>query len=500
MAGKLRCKTLAHTSGQTESRALAKTLSWPHLVALGVGAIIGTGIYTLIGTAADKAGPAILLAFMIAGFVCACAAFAYAELASMVPAAGGAYTYSYMACGELVAWVVAWSTIFGFVLTASLVASGWSAYCAPYLVRGLAHWGVDVPPMLLHPYGAAPDGQMGFINLPAVFLVFLVGLFLLRGTQTSAMVNAVLVVLKLAALFLFVAIAFPYFSSANLAPVNPDGTYGFMPYGFFRHIGADGIERGVMAAAALVFFAFYGFDTVANAAEEAKNPARDLAIGIIGSLSICILVFLIVSLAAVGAMPFSRFADKGDVLAFVLREVRQERAAAIIAIVAGLALPTVLLAFFYALTRLLFTMGRDRLIPPYFARMGERGTPAGTVLLTALLMALIAGFFPITKLADYVNAGPLFTFAMVGVCMLALRRKYPAVPRGFKTPCAWPVGLIGIAGCGYLFWNLPLNTQFGFLLWNLAGLGLYFAYGYRRSILACGGGGPADAGPAGREV
>jgi len=486
MADKLRRKTLTHTSGQTEAKTLVKSLSWPHLVALGVGAIIGTGIYTLIGTAADKAGPAILLAFMIAGFICACAAFAYAELASMVPAAGGAYTYSYMACGEVIAWVAAWSTIFGFVLTAGLVASGWSAYCAPYFVRALAHWGVDVPPMLLHPYGAAPDGQMGFINLPAVFLVFLVGLFLLRGTQTSALANAVLVALKLGALFLFVAIAFPYFSGANLTPVNPDGTYGFMPYGFFRHIGADGIERGVMAAAALVFFAFYGFDTVANAAEEAKNPARDLAIGIIGSLSICILVFLIVSLAAVGAMPFSRFADKGDVLAFVLRAINQERAAGIIAIVAGVALPTVLLAFFYALTRLLFTMGRDRLIPPYFARMGERGTPAGTVLLTAIVMALISGFFPINRLADYVNAGPLFTFALVGLCMLILRHKYPDAPRGFKTPWVWPVGIIGMGGCAYLFWNLPLATQFGFLVWNLLGLGLYFAYGYRCSVLARG--------------
>lgn len=489
---RLRRKTLSHISGQTENKTLAKTLSWPHLVALGVGGIIGTGIYTLIGAAADKAGPAVLLSFIIAGLICACAAFAYAELATMIPAAGGAYTYSYTACGELIAWFVGWSTLFGFLLTASMVASGWSAYCAPYFISWLQHCGINLPHALLHPYGAGfAAGEEGIINLPAVFLVFLVALFLLRGTKTSALVNAVLVALKVGALLLFVAVALPHFSAGNLAPVNADGTAGFMPYGFLRHSGADGIERGVMAAAALVFFAFYGFDTVANAAEEAKNPARDLSLGIIGSLGICIAVFLIVSLAAVGAMPFTQFADKGDVLAFVLRALRQDWAASIIALIAGLALPTVLLAFFYALTRLLFTMGRDRLIPGYFAEMGERGTPAGTVLFTALLMALISGLFPIAKLADYVNAGPLFTFAMVGVCLLILRYKYPQAERGFRVPAVWLIGLGGIFGCAYLFWNLPAATKLGFLAWNGAGLAVYLLYGCRKSSYR------EDAGAAG---
>ncbi|KAA6404648.1 amino acid permease [Candidatus Tokpelaia sp.] len=490
MVDKLRRKTLAQMSGQLKGKGLVPSLGWPHLVALGIGGIIGTGIYTLIGTAADKAGPAVLLAFIIAGIVCTCAAFAYAELATMIPVAGGAYTYTYTACGEILAWAVGWSTIFGFLLVASVVASGWSAYCSPYFVHLFSTLGIDLPYWALHVYGSvdAASGAHGFINLPAVVVVFIVAGFLLLGTRESALVNAVLVVLKVGALLLFAAVALCYFNSENMHPVNADGTQGFMPYGFFKEFTADGVERGVMAAAAAVFFAFYGFDTVATAAEETKNPERNLSIGIIGSLMGCILIYIFVSLAAVGAMPFTEFAHQGDVLAFVLRRLDNDWAAGIIAIIAGLALPTVILAFFYAQTRLLFTMGRDRLVPAGFAKIGESGTLIGTIIFTAVLMALIAGFFPIAKIADYANAGPLFTFAMVSVCLLILRRQYPMAPRAFKVPYVWFVGITGILGCAYLFWNLPNETRLGFLGWNILGFAVYFAYGRRKSIFARAGG------------
>jgi len=488
MADRLRRKTLNYISKQADNDGgLVKTLSWPHLVALGMGSIIGTGIYTLIGIAAGKAGPAVLIAFIIAGIICTCAAFAYAELATMIPVAGGAYAYTYTACGELLAWLVGWSTLFGFLLTASVVASGWSAYCSPYFVHLFADMGINISQRLLHPYGAVVDAATGataIVNLPAVFITLLIAALLLRGTRESAFVNAVLVALKVGALLLFVAVALPFFKDANLHPVNPDGTSGFMPYGFTKEFTADGIERGVMAAAAAVFFAFYGFDTVATAAEETKNPERNLSIGIIGSLMGCIIVYIAVTLAAVGAMPFSSFAEKGDVLAFVLKALHLRWAAAVIAIVAGIALPTVLLAFFYAQSRLLFTLGRDHLLPEIFAQMNIRGVPVVTVLISALVIALTAGFFPITKIADCANAGPLFTFAMVGICMLLLRYKYPAAARGFKTPWVWPVGIVGVGGCAYLFWNLPHDTQLVFLLWSLAGLAIYFCYGYRKSGLA----------------
>lgn len=485
MGDKLRRKTLQHMQEQVQGKSLVKSLSWPHLVALGIGGIIGSGIYTLIGAAADKAGPALLIAFIIAGIVCACAAFAYAELATMIPVSGGAYTYAYTACGEIMAWIVGWSTIFGFLLVSGVVASGWSAYCSPYFVHLLSSAGIDLPYWALHSYGTidAVTGEQGLVNIPAAVIVFLVAAFLLLGTKESAVINAVLVALKVGALLLFAAVALPYFDGSNLHPINADGTQGFMPYGFFKTITSDGIERGVMAAAAALFFAFYGFDTVATAAEETKKPERDLSIGIIGSLASCIIVYIFVSLAALGAMPFTDFANKGDVLAFVLRGLNQDWAAGIIAIVAGVALPTVILTFFYAQTRLLFTMGRDRLLPEGFAKMGEKGTPVGTILFTAALMALISAFVPIAKIADYANAGPLFTFAMVSVCMLILRYKYPDAERGFKVPAVWLIGVLGVLGCAYLFWNLPNATKYGFLGWNIIGLLIYYAYGRRKSVM-----------------
>ncbi|KAA6204564.1 MAG: amino acid permease [Candidatus Tokpelaia sp.] len=478
MADKLRRKTIEEMRAHSAARSLVPSLGWPHLVALGVGAVVGSGIYILIGAAADKAGPAVLLAFIISGLVCACAAFAYAELATMIPISGGAYTYAYTACGEIVGWLVGWSTIFGFLLSVCFVAVGWASYCTPYLTVFLQDYGINLPYWLLHSYGTVDTdtGAQGFVNLPAVAIIVIIAGLLLVGTKESVLVNSALVVMKIAALLIFALIALPHFQSANFSP--------FMPYGFVKHIGADGVERGVMAAAAMVFLAFYGFDTVATAAEETRNPERNLSIGIIGSLGVVVIIYMLVCLAALGAVNYTVFAREGDVLSFVLRQVGSNRAAGLVALVAVMALPTVILALFYALTRLLFTIGRDGLLPARFAHMSKKGTPIATTLITAIIAAAVSGFLPFDKIVVYANAGPLFLFASVGLSLLILRKREAQAARGFKAPCAGLVGLTAILGCVYLFWNLPGRTQFGFLIWNLAGLAVYFAYGRRKSTFA----------------
>ncbi|MET0338202.1 MAG: amino acid permease, partial [Caulobacter sp.] len=319
---------------------LTPTLSWPHLVALGVGAIVGTGILTLIGVGAGLAGPAVLISFALAGLVCACAALAYAELSTMMPAAGSAYTYSYAVLGELIAWIVGWSLILEYSLVVSTVAVGWSGYAVGFL-RGL---GMAPPDILTHGpvfTGHLWDGSFQLVsigvNLPAIIIIGIVAGLLMLGTRESAWLNTVLVVIKIATLALFVFVALPHFDTANLEP--------FMPFGFGKTMGADGVERGVMAAAAIIFFAFYGFDAISTAAEEAKNPERDLAIGIVGSMLICTAIYMLVAAAAVGALPFTAFAGSPEPLALILRDIGRPGFATFLAASAVIALPTVLLGF-----------------------------------------------------------------------------------------------------------------------------------------------------------
>ena len=271
-----------------DGHGLARTLSWPHLVALGVGAIVGTGILTLIGVGADKAGPAVILSFGIAGLICACAALAYAEMATMIPASGSAYTYSYVVIGELIAWVVGWSLILEYSLVVSAVAVGWSGYAAPLLEA----W-AGVPMALMQ----GPE-LGGIVNLPAIAIIAVVAGLLLVGTRESATLNAVLVLVKIVALILFVAVALPAFNAANLEP--------FSPYGFAKHMGPDGVERGVMAAAAIIFFAFYGFDAIATAPDRTKNPDRYLTIGIVRSIVACVIIYISLAVSAGGGRPHHR--------------------------------------------------------------------------------------------------------------------------------------------------------------------------------------------------
>ena len=471
----LRRKSIDTITQHEEGRRLVPTLGWPHLVALGIGAIVGTGIYTLIGVGADKAGPAVLLSFVIAGAVCACAALAYAELSTMMPAAGSAFTYSYAVLGETIAWVVGWSLILEYSLVVSTVAVGWSGYFTGFLewLQSQTGWHVALPAAL-----AAGPHAGGIVNLPAIGITFVVAGALIVGTRESATVNAVLVVFKLIALAVFVAVALPAFDAGNLQP--------FMPYGFSKSMGPDGVERGVMAAAAIIFFAFYGFDAISTAAEETKNPGRDLSIGIVGSMIGCTLIYLVVALAAVGAMSFGVFGKSAEPLALIMRELGHGTAALGIGVVAIIALPTVLLAFFYGQSRIFFVMSRDGLLPRGLSKVGKRGTPVAITVFTALVTSALAGVARLDEIAALANAGTLIAFVAVAACLLVLRKREPDRPRVFRTPLAWVIGPLAIVGCAYLFWSLPTRTQLWCLLWNAVGLVVYLLYSRRTSLLARG--------------
>ena len=459
----VRKEVVAHEDMPAEHR-LRKTLSWPHLVALGVGAIVGTGILTLIGVGADKAGPSVILSFAIAGIICAFAALAYAEMATMIPTSGSAYTYTYVVIGELVAWIVGWSLILEYSLVVSAVAVGWSGYAAPLLQATLG-----VPMALMQ----GPE-LGGVLNLPAIFIIAVVAALLIFGTRESATLNAILVLVKIAALVVFVAVALPYFNAANFEP--------FMPFGFGGTVSPDGVERGVMAAAAIIFFAFYGFDAIATAAEEAKDPARDLSIGIVGSMAACVVIYMAVAATAIGALAYTRFANSPEPLALILRELGQPAAATYLAASAVIALPTVILAFFYGQSRIFFVMARDGLLPRGLAKVSERGSPVRITIFTAVVVAILAGLIPLDELAALANAGTLTAFIAVAACMLIMRRRAPDAKRTFRTPAATLVGWGAILGCAYLFYSLPLTTQIYFIIAQVVGLGIYLLYGARHSV------------------
>lgn len=442
-----------------EHQRLKPTLSWPHLIPLGVGAIVGTGIYTLIGVGANLAGPGVILSFLIAGAVCACAALAYAEVAAMIPASGSAYTYAYVALGEIIAWAVGWSLILEYSLVVSAVAVGWSGYAV-----GFANAvGLHIPPAL-----GAGLWAGGLVNLPAIAIIGLVAALLMLGTRESAQANAALVAVKIAALGLFVAVAAPHFDPANFRP--------FLPYGFVGP-AVGGVRHGVMAAASIIFFAFYGFDALSTAAEEVKNPPRDLPIGIIGAMAACTLIYVAVAAAALGAMPAAGFAQSPEPLALILRQLGDGPLALAIGAAAVIALPTVILAFLYGQSRIFFVMARDGLLPRALAHVSPRsGAPVRMTLVTAVVVAALAGLAPLSEIASLANAGTLAAFIAVSAALLALRRTAPDAPRRYRAPAAWLVAPAAIAGCLYLFWNLQPKTQMFFAAWNVVGLAGYFVW------------------------
>jgi APA family basic amino acid/polyamine antiporter len=464
MANYTHRKTILSPDEVPEEHRLKKSLSWPHLIFLGVGAIVGTGILVLIGTAADKAGPAMMLSFVIAGVICAAAALAYAEVATMIPVSGSAYTYSYVVFGEVLAWFVGWSLILEYSLVVSAVSVGWSGYFSPL---------VGIP----EKFATAPL-LGGVFNFPAVLIIAVIAGLLIYGIKESATLNSVLVAIKMLALAMFVIVALSVFNSNNFQP--------FMPYGFGKH-GPPGAEVGVMAAAAIIFFAFYGFDAIATAAEETKNPGRDLSIGIIGSMLLCVIIYMAVAAAAIGAEPFQRFASSTEPLALILRDINQPLAAKILAASASIGMPTVILAFFYGQSRIFLSMSRDGLLPPALARLSGRRNPVRITLFTAVVVGALAGLVPLNELVALANAGTLTAFIFVCAAMLVMRRRNPDATRLFKTPLPWVTGLVGILGCAYLFYSLPRNTQIWFVTWNTVGLIIYFLFAAKSAHRTRGG-------------
>jgi APA family basic amino acid/polyamine antiporter len=413
----------------------------------------------LIGVGAGLAGPAVILSFVVAGLVCACAALAYTEMSTMMPMAGSAYTYSYVALGELPAWFVGWTLILEYTVVCSVVAVGWSGY-AGGLIQAL---GIGFPEALL-----AGPAAGGVINLPAIVIAL--------GSRESATVNLVLVFVKLIALATFVALAIPAFNADNFEPFAPHG---------FGATEIEGAKYGMMGAAAVIFFAFYGFDAVSTAAEEAKDPGRDLKIGIIGSMLACTIIYMVVAAAASGSSRTDALAASGEPLAMVLRNLNHPAAAKFIGIAAIIALPTVIMAFMYGQSRIFFVMARDGLLPQRLSVVNAKsGTPVLMTMITGVIVAAIAGFLPLQRIAEVANAGTLVAFIAVAVCMLVLRNKAPNAPRPFRTPAATFVAWAAIAGCAYLFVSLPGVTKVTFVIWNTLGIVVYFIYARFQSALA----------------
>ncbi|WON73437.1 amino acid permease [Nitrosospira sp. Is2] len=480
-----RVKSLDHILELAQRKGLKRQLGAFDLTMLGIGAIIGTGIFVLTSVAAEKAGPGMMYSFVISGFVCALTALVYSEIAAMVPVAGSAYTYSYAVFGELIAWMVGWALILEYAIAAAAVAVGWSGY-----INGFLHEiGYGLPLFLTAgpfdtvllagdttPGATTATTSAGGFNILAFLVSLLVTLLLIIGTGKSAKFTALLVIVKIIALAAFIVLALPAVNSVNFEPMLPNGW------------GTPFSGVGVLGAAASIFFAYVGFDAVSTAAEETKNPNRNVPIGLIGSLTVCTLIYLVVAYAAVGAVgsqPGGELSLSKEPLAFVLREVGYPTVGNWVASAAIIALPSVVLMMIYGQTRVLFTMSRDGLMPAVFSHIHPRfHTPHVVTLVTGAAVALFAALFPVGTLADISNSGTLFAFFMVALGVMVLRRREPGRHRPFRTPMIWLVGPTAMAGCALLFVSLGWGTIRLFLAWATIGLILYFGYARRRSHLA----------------
>jgi APA family basic amino acid/polyamine antiporter len=476
-----RTKTIEQSISDTEEseHQLRKELGPVQLIVFGVGVVIGTGIFVLTGEAAgEKAGPAVSLSFVFAGIACALAALCYAEFASTVPVAGSAYTFSYASLGELVAWIIGWDLILELALGASTVAVGWSTYFADVMKEA----GITIPGWA---YG---NGH----NLVAAAIVLILTAVICVGIKISAQVNFVFVGIKLGIVLLVIVAGIFFIKTANYHPfIPPSGSkaaagaaptssllqdLGFSP-------GAFGIS-GIFTGASLVFFAYIGFDIVATAAEETKNPKRDMPIGILGSLAICTSLYVAVSLVVTGMVKYSDIKVDAP-LAAAFRSVGHPGFATVVSVGALVGLTSVMLILMLGQSRVFFAMSRDRLLPPMFSQISPRfGTPLRTSILTGVVVALISTFVPLSELAELVNIGTLFAFVLVAIGVLVLRRTRPDLERAFRCPGVPVVPVLAVLACIYLMLNLPGATWLRFLIWMVIGFVVYFAYGARHSRLA----------------
>lgn len=459
----LRKKALAN---ETENFGLKRCLSAFDLTLLGIGAIIGTGIFVLTGVAAaTTSGPAVILSFVVAGIACTFAALAYAELSSSVGGAGSAYGYSYAAFGELVAWIIGWVLLLEYGVATAAVANGWSGYFNNALVA----IGLGLPEELTK--GPSVGGIM---NVPAFAIIMLLTVLLVAGVKQSAKLNMAMVFVKLFTILIFVSIGVFHIAPENWTP--------FMPFGWFSTT-ESGHPVGILAGASVVFFAYVGFDAVSTATEEANNPQRDVPIGILASLIFCTLIYMVVSFVLTGMVPYTQL-NVSSPVAYGLQVVGIQWASALVAagVIAGLT--TVMLVLYYALTRILAAMARDGLVSNLFSEVNQKTqTPVKNTVICGTIMALMAGFVPLKALAELVNIGTLAAFVLVCVGVIAMRRSHPDLPRPFKVPGGSIIPVLGVIFCGALILFLPTQTHFRFVLWLFVGLVIYFMYGIRHSRL-----------------
>ena len=452
-----RKKSIDELQAVAAASGMLKNLAAVDLLMLGIGAVIGTGIFVLTGVAAAKyAGPAVPLSFILSGLTCALAGLAYAEFASIVPASGSAYTYAYASLGEFIAFIVGWNLILEYTVTSSAVAVGWSGY----VVGLFASAGLVLPHELVV---SAEDG--GIFNLPAVLITLFLSFLLVRGTKESVKLNRILVFVKLAAIFLFLVLAAPHVDVTNWDP--------FLPFGY----------SGVVSGAAIVFFAYIGFDAVATTAEECRNAARDLPVGIIGSLFICTLLYAVVAAVLTGVVPYSML-DTAEPVAFALRHIGYNVGSAIVAVGAICGITTVLLVLLYGQSRIFFAMSRDGMVPANVCKIHRRfHTPYRVTILGAIFVSIIAGVFPIGMIAEMANIGTLSAFLIASVGVMVLRKTEPDLKRNFKCPAVWLIAPLAVLSCGYLMANLPLATWHRFGFWILFGLCVYFGYSRAHSVI-----------------
>ena len=442
---------------QKDNSQLKRVLGSFELMMMGVGVIIGTGIFVITGTAAaDYAGPALMLSFVFAGVACALAAFCYAELASALPTAGSAFTFTYCGCGEVWAWVVAWCVILECTVAAAAVATGWGAYA----VNLLSIAGLDLPTAL-----TADPLSGGIINLPSVILVAAVALLLKQGTKESARANNVFVVVKVAAVLLFIILGVTHIDTANYNP--------FLPYGF----------GGVFSGAAIVFFCYVGFDIIANSAEEVKNPEKDPPRGIVGCLLIVTLLYIIVTAVLVGMVPYTEFHGQAAPVAYALATIGINWGSALISVAAIIGLIAGVLTCMYSSIRLCFALARDGLLPKKFSIVNEKsGVPDIATNLVWLVATIMTGFFPINIIAELVNIGTLLAFVFVCISVIIMRKTHPDMERAFKCPGSPVLPAIGALFCAFLITQLQPLTWMFFGCWIIIGLIIYFSYGAKHSV------------------
>jgi APA family basic amino acid/polyamine antiporter len=462
---------------QSAEHGFKKALTASNLVMLGIGAIIGAGIFVLTGeVSANYAGPAIVISFIISALACTCAGLCYAELSSMIPISGSAYTYSYATLGEFFAWIIGWDLIVEYLFAASTVSVGWSGY----VVSFLGNFGIQLPASLTTApfvYNDATNSFMmsagGIINLPAIFIIFLVTTLLVIGVKESAKFNNVIVIIKLTVILTFIIAGVAYINIDNWHPFIPENT------GTFGSFGMSGVFRG----AAVIFFAYIGFDAVSTAAQEAKNPQRDLPRGILGSLAICTILYIIVALVLTGIVPYKSLGVP-DPIAVGVDAIGLVWLSPVIKIGAIAGLSSVILVMLMGQPRIFFSMSKDGLLPPVFSKMHPKfKTPYMSTIIVGVTAMIISGLFPIGVLSKLVSLGTLLAFAAVCLAILILRKKHPEFKRPFKTPFTPFIPILGIVSCLGVTAFLNAYAWIAMGIWLCFGLIIYFFYGYKNSKL-----------------